>query len=148
MSDATGPVPPADLSRIMSSLRALSSKMFSDDKDDAAGQKAVVRAQINDLLAELGAQHGPRVARVDHYFELLLLDAGPFPPRDRLPTHAARVGGLLGRLRNHLGLKFAEDTTNTVGDEQDLTNFRLLVDYLMSLAQAWISLRGKSHHTP
>jgi hypothetical protein len=146
MSDATGPAPSADLRRIMSSLDALSSKILSGDKSDCAGKKAVVQEQIRELSAELGAHQAPRTARVDHYFELLLLDSGPFPPHDRLVTHAAGVGGSLGRLRDHLGLKFTEDYVNTVADEQDVNNFRLLVDYVTSLAQLWISVRGKSHH--
>src|SRR5215471_8001638 len=124
MSDAPGPALLPDLHRIMSSLKALSSRMVSGDKDDSAGMKAVIREQVSELLAELGAQQGPRAARVDYYFGILLLDSGSFPPRDQLASHASQVGGSLGRLRDHLGLKFSEDNVNTVADEQDLTNFR------------------------
>jgi hypothetical protein len=42
-------------------------------------------------------------------------------------------------LRDTLGLKFSEDFVNTVQDEQDVTNFRILSDYVTSLAQSWIN---------
>jgi len=43
-------------------------------------------------------------------------------------------------LRDELGLNFTtQDFVNTVQDEQDLSNFRILSDYVTSLAQSWIN---------
>jgi hypothetical protein len=43
-------------------------------------------------------------------------------------------------LRDQLGLNFTfQDFANTVQDEQDITNFRILSDYVTSLAQSWLN---------
>src|SRR5205823_7158834 len=49
----------------------------------------------------------------------------------------------LGNLRDVLGLNFTgQDFVNTVGDEQDLSNYRILSDYITSLAQSWLNNLG------
>ena len=50
-----------------------------------------------------------------------------------------RGEGRLGQLRHRLGLN--RPPVNTVQDEQNLTNFLILVDYVNSLFQAWVSQR-------
>jgi hypothetical protein len=113
------------------------------DIEDVAAVKAVLRKQLEELVGELGAPGGPGLTRVENYFNLLL--AGPvahYNVNDKLldpePDH---LQGTLGRLRDVLGLSFGDDLVNSVEDEQDQTNFRILADYVTSLAQSWLSNR-------
>lgn len=117
------------------------------DAEDVAALKAVSRSQLNELVNELGQLGGPRVMRVNQYFNLLLGD-GTFPksPLPNTPltiTDPDQIGGTLGNLRDELGLNFTrQDFVNSVEDEQDLSNFRVLSDYVTSLAQSWINNLG------
>ena len=49
------------------------------------------------------------------------------------------IGGSLGNLRSLFGFGKDDDQVNTVEDEQDLTNFRIVSDYVTSLAQSWLN---------
>jgi hypothetical protein len=113
------------------------------DAEDVAALKGIARSQLNELVNELGVAGGPRVSRVNQYFQLLLQDPGEsFPPLPGTPlfTDPDQIHGTLGKLRDELGLNFTtQDFVNTVTDEQDLSNFRILSDYVTSLAQSWIN---------
>jgi hypothetical protein len=111
------------------------------DAENIAALKGLVRSQLTELVSELGLAGGPRVSRINQYFQLLLLDTPPFPP-PQFDTEPDHLGGTLGSLRDQLGLKFSQDFVNTLEDEQDLTNFRILSDYITSLAQSWINNLG------
>jgi hypothetical protein len=113
--------------------------------EDVAALKAVISTQLSELVDELGFLGGPRIARVNQYFLLLLggnsYPTDPFPePGSPLPlTVPDQVGGTLGNLRKSLGLSFTnDDLVNSVEDEEDLSNFRIVSDYVTSLAQTWI----------
>jgi hypothetical protein len=116
------------------------------DAEDVAALKGVGRSQLTELVNELGMAGGPRVERVNQYFQLLLQDPGnQFPPNPvtSFVTDPDRIKGTLGSLRDELGLNFqTQDFVNTVQDEQDLSNFRILSDYVTSLAQSWINNLG------
>jgi hypothetical protein len=116
------------------------------DAEDVAALKGIARSQLTELVNELGVAGGPRVARVNQYFQLLLQDPGTqFPPTpiSSFITDPDRIKGTLGSLRDELGLNFqTQDFVNTVQDEQDLSNFRILSDYVTSLAQSWINNLG------
>ena len=108
--------------------------------EEVAALKAAIKNQLTDLVSGLGFVGGPRIARVNQYFGLLLIDAdsGAFPLAT-LTTDPATIGGTLGKLRDALGLNFSnQKVANSVEDEQDLSNFRILSDYVTSLAQSWI----------
>jgi hypothetical protein len=115
------------------------------DPEDVIALKAVVRSQFTELVTELGFLGGPRITRVNQYFGLLLIDSAlppPFPPPAGTPLKVDpdQIGGTLGNLRDVLGLNFTnQDFVNSVQDEQDLSNFRILSDYITSLAQSWIN---------
>ena len=48
----------------------------------------------------------------------------------------------LGSLRDTFGIGFVGNAfSNSVEDEQDITNFRIIVDYALSLWQSWINNR-------
>jgi hypothetical protein len=144
------------------------------DDADIDAVKTLVKSQLQDLAAEIGNLGGPRVTRVNQYFQMLTgaalkllnppphskappsleIKAGPMPntsPMGRLHLDqrpAARpsewadpdwVLGSLGELRDLLGLFQAPKLTsiNTLADEKTVTNFRIIVDYAMSLLQVW-----------
>jgi hypothetical protein len=111
------------------------------DPEDVVALKAVVKSQFSELVNELAFLSGPRIARVNQYFSLLLIDADTglsFPPLQN--PDPDQLGGTLGNLRDVLGLNFTnQDFVNSVADEQNLSNFRIMADYVTSLAQSWIN---------
>ncbi len=84
--------------------------------------RGLLRTELNALVNELGRQGGPRTERVDQLFHALL-GTGP---------------GAAGRLRL-LGdrFAFAPRRVNSVAEEQNLTNFLILVDYVYRLRRSW-----------
>lgn len=114
--------------------------------EDVAALKSVVKSQLTELVNELGFLSGPRITRVNQYFSLLLIDSdsgSQFPPASGAPPLVVdpdQIGGTLGNLRDELGVNFAtQDFVNTVNDEENLSNYRVLSDYVTSLAQSWIN---------
>lgn len=111
-------------------LEGLYPLLSTADKEDSEAARAIVRSHLTELVNELGMQGGPRVQRVDTLFELL----GADPLRN-----PENIGGNLGNLRKQFGLK--RSRVNTVEEEQNLTNFFILVDYVNSLKQSWDTQR-------
>jgi hypothetical protein len=118
--------------------------LFKEAKDeDVAALRATIRSQFTDLVNELGLLGGPRITRVTQLFFLLLGQQLPqnqaqvagFP----LKTDPDSISGSLGNLRVEFGFSIADDQINTVEDEQDVTNFRIVTDYVTSLAQSWLN---------
>jgi hypothetical protein len=116
------------------------------DEQDVEALKAVVQSQATELVNELGVPGGPRVSRVNQFFALLLgqqlPSTTPLPSGFSLTTNPDLIQGSLGNLRDELGLSTGDDLVNTVEEEQDLTNFRILSDYVTSLAQSWLNNLG------
>jgi hypothetical protein len=104
------------------------------DAEDTEAMRAIIRTELNELVNELALLGGPRVQRVDSFFEKLI---GPLKTASFDPEH---VAGQLARLRERFGLSRAR--VNTIIEEQNLTNFLILVDYVNSLYQSWNSKRG------
>ena len=98
------------------------------DDDEMEAVRAIIRSALNELLREFGATRGPRVQRVDDYFDQLL---GSNPD----PSSPEKVGGHLGVLRLRFGLE--RERVNTIAEEQNLTNALILVDYVITLKQTW-----------
>ena len=119
--------------------------LFKDAKDeDVVALRATVRSQFTDLVNELGLLGGPRISRVSQLFLLLLgqqLPSKPPPPASPFPlvTDPDSIGGSLGNLRGEFGFSISDDLVNTVVDEQNVTNFRIVSDYVTSLAQSWLN---------
>jgi hypothetical protein len=120
------------------------------DPEDLEALRAVVRSQMTQLVGELPYAGGPRVNRVTQYFSLLL--GQTLTLTTVVQTDPDRVAGTLGNMRDVFGLStlvynpahphapgVPNTLVNTLDDEQDTTNFRVLSDYLTSLAQSWIS---------
>lgn len=110
------------------------------DKEEIDALKKVARSQMTELVNELGMMGGPRPFRVSQYFDLLLAIGFPLVPNQVVTHDPDNIGGTLGRLRDILGLNCkSDDFVNSVDDEQDVTNYRILADYMTSLAQSWVN---------
>ena len=113
------------------------------DSEMVSALKDIVRSQLTQLTGEMGYPGGPRISRVNQYFHLLL-GGEPLPNRPErnfpaIPSDPDKVRGSLGRLRDELQLQSFSKYVNSVGDEQDITNYRIFSDYLTSLAQSWVN---------
>jgi hypothetical protein len=109
-------------------LDGLTPLLPDPDYDDIEAMRTIVRDELNQLVGEFGQVAGPRVQRVDSIFKLLI---GP-----KAHYHnPVNVQGHIGQLGDRLGMK--RRLVNTIEDEQDLTNFLILVDYVNSLYQTW-----------
>jgi hypothetical protein len=113
-------------------LLGLTPLLPSVDIGDAEAMRSIVAQELPQLVDELGQPGGPRVQRVDSIFKLLI---GPRPDY----YDPERVQGHLGQLADRFGLK--RRWVNTIEDEQNLTNFLILVDYVNSLFQTWEAQR-------
>ena len=120
--------------------------LFQEAKpDDVTAIRASVSSQFSDLVGELSQMGGPRVARVTQLFSLLLGQSFPIDPNVVsqsnfvVQTDPDKIGGSLGRLRAEFGFGTDDDLINTIVDEQNATNFRIISDYVTSLAQSWLN---------
>ena len=102
------------------------------DLEDSEAIRAIVKSTLNELVGELGREGGPRVARVDELFELLLGGAVSLSDQEQ-------VGGQTGLLGDRFGLR--RQNVNTIAEEQNLTNFLILVDNTTCLRQTWNAQR-------
>ena len=110
--------------------------------NDITAIRTTVRTQFTDLVTEMGQVGGPRVSRITSLFLLLLgqlLPSDGTPPQGGLQTDPDQIQGSLGTLRRLFGLGSSTDLVNTVVDEQNATNFRIIADYVSSVAQSWIN---------
>jgi hypothetical protein len=112
------------------------------DPEYVKALREMARSQMNEIVKELGTLGGPSVLRVNTYFQILLgqqtISFAPgAPPPEFNPD---KIGGTLGTLRNTYGIYFLNNPfSNSIEDEQDITNFRVISDYMTSLLQTWIS---------
>lgn len=102
------------------------------DEQEVEASRAIIRTELTELVNELGVEGGPRVSRVDSLFELL---RGPADT----PADPELVRGQLRQMRRTFGLE--RDRVNTIEEEQNLTDFITLVDYINSLWQSWDAQR-------
>jgi len=118
------------------------------DLEEAEAARQVVRSQMTEMVNEFAFPSGPRISRVNQYFQLLLGQVLPVPPAPPpvIVTDPDKIEGNLGNLRDVFGLETivastgnVNDLINTIQDEQVVTNYRVLSDYLTSLAQSWVS---------
>jgi hypothetical protein len=108
------------------------------DPQDIESIRAIVRTEMIELVGELGVSGGPRVQRVDALLDQLV---GFAYKRDQtLPAlKPHRVGAHLGMVRDRFGLK--QELVNTIPEEQNLTNFIILVNYVDTLRLSWQDTR-------
>ena len=109
---------------LLDGLYALLPEVAQEDIDS---KREIVRSELTALVNEFGVEGGPRVPRVDQLFSLLLGDPAPTDPE--------KVGGEIGDLGSRAGLQ--RKFVTTIADEQNLTNFIVLADYVIGLNQSW-----------
>jgi hypothetical protein len=122
------------------------------DLEIAEAIREAVSSQLTQVVNEFGYLGGPRVSRVNTYFLILLGQQIPLPLGVSLQTDSDQIGGSLGDLRKLFGIftlppplgvglpaGARNPFINSIEDEQDTTNFRVLADYVTSLAQSWIN---------
>ena len=111
------------------------------DPEYVSALREMARSQMNEIVKELGTVGLPSILRIDTYWEILL---GQHPTRHftRVEFDPDKIGGTLGQLRQTYGIYFRGNPwNNTVKDEEDITNFRVISDYMTSLMQSWIANR-------
>ncbi len=110
------------------------------DTEDTDAMRAIIRTELQELVSELALSGGPRVMRIDSFFERLLSLLPLTPGAPPVNTDPELVQGELLRLRDRFGLQ--RERVNTVLEEQNLTNFLILVDYVYTLYNSWQSKRN------
>jgi hypothetical protein len=130
--------------------------------------REMAKSQICEIVKQFGVVP-PSILRVNTYFEILLgvdrkkmINEEEFlrhHPEDSVwtMTDPDRIGGTLGDIRKIYGIYFQRDgrdnpLSNSVDDEQDITNFRVISDYMTSLLMTWLSnfeyFRLSTHKMP
>lgn len=120
----------AALEQSLPLLEGLQPLRSDADDEDLEASRAIVRSALKEIVDELGIRGGPRVVRVDELFASLLGNVINL-------TDPEQVGGQLGLLRDRFGMQ--RQFVNTVEEEQNLTNFLILVDSAVSLRLTWES---------
>jgi len=123
----------AALDQSLPLLEGLTPLRADADREDNDAVRAIVRSRLTELVYELGQVGGPRVGRVDDLFRSLL--GATLVPADPAGT----VSGLFGQMREEFG--FERNSVNTIEEEQDLTNFVILVDQVVALHGTWVAQR-------
>jgi len=104
----------------------------SKDPDDASAIRAIVESEMRELVGLFGTEGGPPIVRVDQLFGQIGAVAGG--------TDVEDVTGHLAIVVDRFGLEPAY--VNTIEEEQNLTNFIIVVDYLNGLRSSWDALRS------
>jgi hypothetical protein len=128
----------AAVDQVLPLLDALEPLRVDFDPENVSAIRAIVRSQLTELVKELGVEGGPRVQRVDQLFSFLLGDTiAAADPRARRDPDL--VGGSLGILRDRFGLQ--RFRINDVAEEEGFSNFLIVVDHMVSLAESWDAQR-------
>jgi hypothetical protein len=125
------------------------------DPEYVKALKEMAKSQITEIVKQFGIVP-PSILRVNTYFEILLgvdrkklihqeerLEKETSGLRVHLQTDPDRIGGTLGDIRKIYGIYFQRDghdnpLSNSIEDEQDITNFRVISDYMTSLLLTWL----------
>jgi hypothetical protein len=133
------------------------------DPEYVKALREMAKSQIVEIVKQF-AVVPPSILRVNTYFEILLgvnRRELQFDQEPRVEANPDRVNGTLGRLRDEYGIWFEKHErerkdplhllppqhrepksnpySNSVEDEQDITNFRVISDYMTSLLQSWLA---------
>jgi hypothetical protein len=113
------------------------------DPEYVKALREMARSQMTEIVKELGTVGLPSILRIDTYFGILLgQNPAPLSPSGPVQFDPDEIEGTLGQLRDTYGIYFVGNKfNNSVEDEQDITNFRVISDYMTSLMQSWIANR-------
>jgi hypothetical protein len=125
------------------------------DPEYVKALREMAKSQITEIVKQFGIVP-PSILRVNTYFEILLgvdrkkliqqeqeIETEIFGIRAHVQTDPDRIGGTLGDIRKIYGIYFQKDNhdnplSNSIEDEQDITNFRVISDYMTSLLLTWL----------
>src|SRR5271170_150193 len=93
------------------------------EQEDLDSIRDMVKSLFTELVNDLGIEGGPRIPRVDQLFRMLL--GYPVPINSETVNKTSQVG----LLKHRFNLK--REYITTVPDEQNLTNYLIVVDYLI-----------------
>jgi hypothetical protein len=119
---------------LLDGLYALLPLLEPEDLDSA---RDMVKSLFTELVNDLGIEGGPRIPRVDQLFRILL--------GTPVPTNPEQASGQLGEIRDRFNLK--REFITTISDEQNLTNYLIVVDYLIGLNNSWINEKKYFAHS-
>jgi hypothetical protein len=112
------------------------------DPEYVKALREMARSQMTEIVKELGTVGLPSILRIDTYFEILLGQNPAHLNSTAVQFDPDKIQGTLGEVRETYGIKFVGNRfNNSVEDEQDITNFRVISDYMTSLMQSWIANR-------
>ena len=109
------------------------------EQEDLDSTRDMVKSLFTELVNDLGIEGGPRIPRVDQLFRLLI--GYPVP----INSEGAHRESQLGILRQRFNLK--REFITTIADEQNLTNYLIVVDYLIGLNNSWINEKKYFAHS-
>jgi len=115
----------------------------SADPEYVTALRGMAKSQIMEIVKQFGVVP-PSILRVNTYFRILL-EAKEFNFKaPRVDANPDSIGGTLGHIRDIYGIWFQKNKkdnpySNSVDDEQNITNFRVVSDYMTSLLQSWLS---------
>jgi hypothetical protein len=113
------------------------------DPEYVKALREMARSQMTEIVKEFGVVGLPSILRIDTYFKILLGQNPADVASPGVEFDPDLVRGTLGQLRDTYGIQFLGNKfNNSVEDEQDITNFRVISDYMTSLMQSWISNRN------
>lgn len=126
------------------------------DPEYVKALRDMAKSQIAEIVKEFGIVP-PSILRVNTYFHILLGSPNHihFDSDPRVESNPDRITGTLGELRDLYGIWFEKRDagaghpgtdhlrynpfSNSVEDEQDVTNFRVISDYMTSLLGTWVA---------
>jgi hypothetical protein len=117
------------------------------DPEFVKALREMAKSQIAEIVKQFGVVP-PSILRVNTYFKILMgAEHLRFHDEPRVECDPDKIKGTLGSLRDTYGIYFLyhdrdNQFSNSVQDEQDITNFRMISDYMTSLLQSWL-VNGK-----
>jgi hypothetical protein len=117
---------------LLAGLTAINPALYPPQ--DLEAIRTVIAAELQELVNELALEGGPRIQRVDELFRLLTGES-----KRSLNPDPDTIQGQLGLLRDRFGLTVAY--VDTVDEERIVTNFRIVVEQVLTLQESWESDR-------
>jgi hypothetical protein len=108
------------------------------DREDGEAIKSIVRSRISEIVEELSLEGGPRTQRVDELFQRLT-GYRPHPSGGVTMFNVNTLGGELRKLGERFGMD--RKNVNTIAEEENFTNFLIIVDSIATLFVIWQQAR-------
>ena len=114
------------------------------DPEFVRALKEMAKSQIAEIVKQFGVVP-PSILRVNTYFTILMgVKRLRFTENPSVESDPDKIGGTLGSLRDTYGIYFQRkgrdnEFNNSVQDETDITNFRMISDYMTGLLQSWLA---------